>query len=78
MDYLAGMLSGVALPTPAVGTIPVDRASPVPLYLQVAQHLERAIESGLLTMERSASGHDFEAALAATGFTPLPLGRASS
>ncbi len=32
--------------TPSVGTIPVDRASPVPLYFQVAQHLERAIESG--------------------------------
>jgi DNA-binding GntR family transcriptional regulator len=33
---------------PSVGTIPVDRASPVPLYFQVAQHLERAIESGEL------------------------------
>ena len=31
-----------------VGTIPVDRSSPVPLYFQVAQHLERAIESGEL------------------------------
>jgi GntR family transcriptional regulator len=28
--------------------ITVDRASPVPLYFQVAQHLERAIESGEL------------------------------
>ncbi len=41
------MLMGVAV-TPSVGTIPVDRASPVPLYFQVAQHLERAIESGEL------------------------------
>jgi GntR family transcriptional regulator len=40
------MLRGVALVTPSVGTIPVDRASPVPLYFQVAQQLERAIESG--------------------------------
>lgn len=29
-------------------SIPVDRASPVPLYFQVAQHLEQAIESGQL------------------------------
>jgi DNA-binding GntR family transcriptional regulator len=34
--------------TPSVGTIPVDRSSPVPLYFQVAQYLERAIESGEL------------------------------
>src|SRR3984957_15701926 len=33
---------------PSVGTIPVDRTSPVPLYFQVAQYLERAIESGEL------------------------------
>lgn len=33
------------LPLPSV---PVDRASPVPLYYQVAQVLERAIESGEL------------------------------
>lgn len=26
--------------------IPIDRSSPVPLYFQVAQHLERAIEAG--------------------------------
>ena len=31
------------LPLPSV---PVDRASPVPLYYQVAQVLERAIETG--------------------------------
>lgn len=30
------------------GVIPVDRASPVPLYFQVAQYLEEAIESGLM------------------------------
>jgi len=30
------------------GSIPLDRTSPVPLYFQVAQHLERAIESGEL------------------------------
>jgi DNA-binding GntR family transcriptional regulator len=42
------MLRGVAVVTPSVGIIPVDRASPVPLYFQVAQHLERAIESGEL------------------------------
>jgi DNA-binding GntR family transcriptional regulator len=29
-------------------SIPVDRASPVPLYFQVAQQLEQAIESGAL------------------------------
>jgi DNA-binding GntR family transcriptional regulator len=44
--YIAGMLRGVALPALPVGAIPVDRSSPVPLYFQVAQHLERAIESG--------------------------------
>jgi DNA-binding GntR family transcriptional regulator len=32
----------------AVASIPVDRTSPVPLYYQVAQTLERAIESGEL------------------------------
>jgi DNA-binding GntR family transcriptional regulator len=31
---------------PSVGSFPVDRTSPVPLYFQVAQQLERAIESG--------------------------------
>ena len=31
-----------------LGTIPLDRTSPVPLYFQIAQHLERAIESGEL------------------------------
>ncbi len=30
------------------GLIPLDRSSPVPLYYQVAQHLEAAIDSGLL------------------------------
>src|SRR6266700_4685577 len=44
--YTAGMLRAVALTTLPVGAIPVDRNSPVPLYFQVAQHLERAIESG--------------------------------
>lgn len=34
--------------TLAVSAIAVDRTSPVPLYFQVAQHLERAIESGEL------------------------------
>lgn len=29
-------------------SIPIDRTSPVPLYFQVAQHLERLIESGEL------------------------------
>jgi GntR family transcriptional regulator len=33
------------VPSP-VGSFPVDRTSPVPLYFQVAQQLERAIESG--------------------------------
>ena len=33
---------------PSVGSFPVDRTSPVPLYFQVAQQLERAIESGEL------------------------------
>ncbi|MQA25607.1 MAG: UTRA domain-containing protein [Micromonosporaceae bacterium] len=32
--------------SPAAPRIPLDRASPVPLYFQVAQHLEQAIESG--------------------------------
>jgi len=32
----------------SLSLITVDRASPVPLYFQVAQHLERAIESGEL------------------------------
>jgi DNA-binding GntR family transcriptional regulator len=41
------ILAGV---NPAVSLkIPVDRASPVPLYFQVAQQLERAIEDGRLT-----------------------------
>lgn len=31
-----------------LGSIPLDRTSPVPLYFQVAQHLERVIESGEL------------------------------
>ena len=31
-----------------VGSIPLDRTSPVPLYFQIAQYLERAIESGEL------------------------------
>jgi GntR family transcriptional regulator len=34
--------------SPSVGSFPVDRTSPVPLYFQVAQQLERAIESGEL------------------------------
>lgn len=32
----------------SLGSIPLDRTSPVPLYFQIAQHLERAIESGEL------------------------------
>jgi DNA-binding GntR family transcriptional regulator len=32
----------------SVSSIPIDRTSPVPLYFQIAQHLERAIESGEL------------------------------
>jgi len=31
-----------------LGLIPVDRTSPVPLYYQVAQHLEQSIESGAM------------------------------
>lgn len=31
---------------PSLGMLAIDRASPVPLYFQVAQHLERAIEEG--------------------------------
>jgi len=34
-------------PRPSL-TVPLDRNSPVPLYFQVAQHLERVIESGEL------------------------------
>lgn len=34
--------------TDAMLTAPIDRTSPVPLYFQVAQHLERLIESGEL------------------------------
>jgi GntR family transcriptional regulator len=30
----------------SLGLLAIDRASPVPLYFQVAQHLERAIEDG--------------------------------
>jgi DNA-binding GntR family transcriptional regulator len=33
---------------PAAPAVPVDRNSPVPLYFQVAQHLEHLIESGEL------------------------------
>jgi len=36
--------------TPAAMPIRVDRSSPVPLYFQVAQHLEHMIESGELPM----------------------------
>ena len=32
----------------ALGSFTVDRSSPVPLYFQVAQHLEQAIDSGAL------------------------------
>jgi GntR family transcriptional regulator len=32
----------------AMRAIVIDRSSPVPLYFQVAQHLERAIESGVI------------------------------
>ena len=42
----------------AATPIRVDRSSPVPLYVQVAQHLEQMIESGEVPMgtrlERSA------------------------
>jgi GntR family transcriptional regulator len=31
---------------PVLGSLALDRASPVPLYFQVAQHLEQAIETG--------------------------------
>lgn len=34
--------------TAAIESLAIDRASPVPLYFQVSQHLERAIESGAL------------------------------
>jgi GntR family transcriptional regulator len=33
---------------PVLGSLTLDRSSPVPLYFQVAQHLEQAIESGLV------------------------------
>lgn len=32
----------------ALGSFTIDRSSPVPLYFQVAQHLEQAIDSGAL------------------------------
>jgi DNA-binding GntR family transcriptional regulator len=32
--------------TSTVGPVPIDRSSPVPLYFQLAQYLERAIEAG--------------------------------
>jgi len=35
-------------PIATLGSLVVDRSSPVPLYFQVAQHLERAIESGAI------------------------------
>src|SRR6266705_3488029 len=40
-------------------SIAVDRASPVPLYYQVAQELERAIESGELKPAPDAVAHEF-------------------
>src|SRR5256885_13383345 len=33
---------------PIAGLVPLDRSSPVPLYYQVAQHREEAIDSGRL------------------------------
>ncbi|GAB3241350.1 GntR family transcriptional regulator [Kineosporia babensis] len=33
---------------PALSSLVIDRASPVPLYFQLAQHLEQAIDSGRL------------------------------
>jgi GntR family transcriptional regulator len=33
---------------PVLGSLALDRSSPVPLYFQVAQHLEQAIETGLV------------------------------
>jgi DNA-binding GntR family transcriptional regulator len=42
-----GRLAAVSLPPATLG---VDRASPVPLYHQLAQELERAIESGTLAV----------------------------
>ena len=33
---------------PVLGSLDLDRSSPVPLYFQVAQHLEHAIETGLV------------------------------
>jgi DNA-binding GntR family transcriptional regulator len=41
------LFSGAAV-TKSSLVIPLDRASPVPLYFQVAQHLERAIAAGEL------------------------------
>jgi hypothetical protein len=64
------MLRSVTLATPSVGTIPVDRASPVPLYFQVAQHLERSIEAELLIMERSAYDETGPSSTAQTGLRP--------
>src|SRR6266700_3691501 len=48
-------------------SIRVDRNSPVPLYFQVAQHLEQMIESGELPM---GTRLDNEADLAKTGRDP--------
>jgi GntR family transcriptional regulator len=39
--------SGQTKATP-IGRIPVDRSSPVPLYYQIAQYLEAAIDSGAI------------------------------
>src|SRR6185437_1950175 len=47
LTYLR-VCEGVAAVDLSVSSIPVDRTSPVPLYFQVAQRLERAIESGEL------------------------------
>jgi DNA-binding GntR family transcriptional regulator len=58
----------------SVGLITVDRTSPVPLYFQVAKHLQRAIESGELL---PGTQLDTESQLASQlGLSPPTLRRA--
>ena len=45
MEVLPSSLDGAAS-TPVIAAFLLDRASPVPLYYQVAQYLEEAIEDG--------------------------------
>ena len=45
-DILTSMSASERMTSSVTRSFAVDRTSPVPLYFQVAQHLERAIESG--------------------------------